>query len=164
LITGLFKKGMAMLEMKRFLVQSDILSEDMDPVACSLGIPIMLKNAGVEDVRAIRCYCCGEEGKVVAEFEAPSSEALSTALKKIDFPAWSTMETQTVVSADKRAGPMPKFEVYRDAAGKFRFRLRAANNEIIAASEAYETKAGCNNGIQSVMKNAPKATVKDLAV
>ncbi|MDH5374826.1 MAG: YegP family protein [Candidatus Bathyarchaeota archaeon] len=57
---------------------------------------------------------------------------------------------------------MPKFEIYRDTAGRFRFRLRAANNQIIAASEAYETKAGCNNGIQSVMQNAPEATVKDL--
>lgn len=148
--------------MKKFIVQSDILSQDMDPVACSMGIPIMLKNEGVDDVKVIRCYCCGEEGKTVVEFEAPSREVLSTALKKIDFPVASTMETQTVINAEKRAKPMPKFEVYRDAAGKFRFRLRAANNEIIAASEAYETKAGCNNGIRSVMKNAPKATVKDL--
>ncbi|MFB0514825.1 MAG: YegP family protein [Candidatus Bathyarchaeia archaeon] len=72
------------------------------------------------------------------------------------------METQTIISADRRARPRPKFEIYRDAGGKFRFRLRAANNQIIATSEAYETKTGCNNGIQSVMKNAPKATVRDL--
>jgi uncharacterized protein YegP (UPF0339 family) len=148
--------------MKRFIVQSEILPEDMDPVACSMGIPIMLKNAGVEDVEVIRCYCCGEERKVLVEFEAPSRKDLSAALQKIDFPVWSTMETHKVISAEKRARPMPKFEIYRDTAGRFRFRLRAANNQIIAASEAYETKAGCNNGIQSVMQNAPEATVKDL--
>lgn len=148
--------------MKRFIVQSEILPEDMDPLACSMGIPAMLKKAGVEDVEVIRCYCCEDEGKVVVEFEAPSSTRLSAALRKIDFPILSTMETHTVISAEKRAKPMPKFEIYRDVAGKFRFRLRAANNQIIAASEAYETKAGCSNGIQSVMQNAPKATVKDL--
>jgi uncharacterized protein YegP (UPF0339 family) len=54
-----------------------------------------------------------------------------------------------------------KFEMYKDAGGKFRFRLRAANNEIIAVSEAYESKAGCENGIESVKKNAPVAEVED---
>lgn len=44
------------------------------------------------------------------------------------------------------------FEVYKDKAGKFRFRLRAPNGEIIAVSEAYEQKAGCMNGINTVKK------------
>ncbi len=47
-----------------------------------------------------------------------------------------------------------KFEMYKDKAGKFRFRLKAGNGQIILASEAYESKAGCKNGIQSVIKNA----------
>jgi hypothetical protein len=55
-----------------------------------------------------------------------------------------------------------KFEVYKDAAGKFRFRLKAANNEVIAVSEAYTTKPACMNGIESVKKNAPIAEVEDL--
>ncbi len=52
-----------------------------------------------------------------------------------------------------------KFEVYQDKSGKFRFRLKAGNGEIIAASEAYESKSGCLKGIDSVKKNAPKAKV-----
>lgn len=39
---------------------------------------------------------------------------------------------------------MPKFEIYQDTAGKFRFRLKAANGEVIAVGEAYESKDGCN--------------------
>ena len=58
--------------------------------------------------------------------------------------------------------PEPKFEVYKDAAGKFRFRLSAANNEIIAVSEAYSSKDGCMNGVESVKANAPKAMIQDL--
>ncbi len=54
-----------------------------------------------------------------------------------------------------------KFELYLDKAGKHRFRLKAANGEIIAASEAYESKAGALNGIESVKKNAPDAPVDD---
>jgi uncharacterized protein YegP (UPF0339 family) len=46
-----------------------------------------------------------------------------------------------------------KYQVYRDVAGKYRFRLRAANNKIVAVSEAYESKAGCMNGVKSVQKN-----------
>ena len=56
----------------------------------------------------------------------------------------------------------PWFEMYTDAAGKFRFRLKAANGETIAVSEAYESKSGCKNGIESVKKNAPLADIKDL--
>ncbi len=55
--------------------------------------------------------------------------------------------------------PEPVFEWYQDAKGKFRFRLKAANGEIIATSEAYSSKSGCVDGIESVKKNAPIAKV-----
>lgn len=48
-----------------------------------------------------------------------------------------------------------KFEMYKDKAGKYRFRLKAGNGQIVLASEAYESKSGCKNGIESVIKNAP---------
>ena len=44
---------------------------------------------------------------------------------------------------------MSKFQVYKDAAGKFRFRLRVGNNRIVAVGEAHEQHAGCINGIRS---------------
>ena len=53
----------------------------------------------------------------------------------------------------------PKFEMYADKAGEFRFRLKARNGEIIAVSEGYSAKAGCLNGIESVQKNAPTAEI-----
>ena len=56
----------------------------------------------------------------------------------------------------------PKFEVYTDSQGGFRFRLKAPNGEIIAVSEGYTTKAGCMNGIESVKKNAPIAEVVEV--
>lgn len=48
----------------------------------------------------------------------------------------------------------PKFEVYEDKAGEFRFRLKATNGQIIATGEGYKAKAGCLNGIESVKKNS----------
>lgn len=56
----------------------------------------------------------------------------------------------------------PKFEVYKDKAGEFRFRLKARNGEIIAVSEGYKAKASCLNGIESVRKNAPEAEAVDV--
>ena len=46
-----------------------------------------------------------------------------------------------------------KYQVYRDVGGKYRFRLRAGNSKIVVVSEAYESKAGCMNGVESVQKN-----------
>ena len=51
----------------------------------------------------------------------------------------------------------PKFEMYQDKAGGYRFRLKARNGQIVAISEGYTTKAACENGIESVRKNAPEA-------
>ena len=46
-----------------------------------------------------------------------------------------------------------KFEIYRDKAGRFRFRLKARNGEIVLASEGYTSKAACQKGIRSVRNN-----------
>lgn len=53
----------------------------------------------------------------------------------------------------------PKFEIYTDKAGEFRFRLKARNGEIIAVSEGYKAISGCKNGIESVRKNADSEIV-----
>ncbi len=54
-----------------------------------------------------------------------------------------------------------KFELYQDKGGKFRFRLKASNGQIIAVGEAYNTKKSALNGIASVQKNAPDAKIVD---
>ncbi|WP_280402979.1 YegP family protein [Nocardia brasiliensis] len=54
-----------------------------------------------------------------------------------------------------------KFELFTDKAANTRWRLKAANGEVIAASQAYESKAAARNGIESVQKNAPGAAVDD---
>jgi len=57
--------------------------------------------------------------------------------------------------------PEAIWEVFKDKQGKFRFRLRAPNGEVIASSEAYERKESAINGIESVKTNA-NASIKDL--
>ncbi|MBQ7796583.1 MAG: YegP family protein [Lachnospiraceae bacterium] len=53
----------------------------------------------------------------------------------------------------------PKFEVYTDKAGEYRFRLKATNGQVIAVSEGYTTIANCMNGVESVKKNAVGAEI-----
>jgi|SRR5690606_32141193 len=49
---------------------------------------------------------------------------------------------------------MGKFEIKTDKSGQFRFNLKAGNGQVILSSESYTTKAACENGIESVQKNA----------
>ncbi|MHC1604741.1 MAG: YegP family protein [Candidatus Methanofastidiosia archaeon] len=58
--------------------------------------------------------------------------------------------------------PKGKFEIYKDKTEHYRFRLKAANGQIIASSEAYNSKAACLNGIESVRKNASNADLVEV--
>lgn len=55
-----------------------------------------------------------------------------------------------------------KFEVYEDKSGKFRFRLKAGNGEVVATGEAYETKAAAVKGCGAVQRAAADAKVVEL--
>ena len=69
----------------------------------------------------------------------------------------ANIEDQTVEGFETQTNP--KFEIYKDKAGEFRFRLKARNGEIICHGEGYKAKASCLNGIDSIRRNAPDADV-----
>ena len=56
---------------------------------------------------------------------------------------------------------LPRFEIRKADDEQYYFVLIAKNGKIIATSEMYENKFGCNNGIESVKKNAPIAEIID---
>ena len=68
-------------------------------------------------------------------------------------------KTENRTEPDFREQTNPKFEMYQDRSGGYRFRLKARNGAIIAVSESYTTKASCENGIDSVRKNADLAEI-----
>ena len=55
-----------------------------------------------------------------------------------------------------------KFELYTDSAGKYRFRLKASNGQVIASSQGYASKKSALDGIASVRKHAPDAEVVEI--
>ncbi|MCP3988896.1 MAG: DUF1508 domain-containing protein [Actinomycetia bacterium] len=56
-----------------------------------------------------------------------------------------------------------KFEIYTDTGGKFRFRLKAGNGEIIANGQAYESKASAQKGVDAVIRAAGDCSVVDMS-
>lgn len=58
----------------------------------------------------------------------------------------------------------PKFEIYTDKSGAFRFRLKARNGQIIAVSEPYVTKASCLGGVDSVKENVVQSQIEEALV
>lgn len=98
-------------------------------------------------------------GEVIATSEVYSSEAaVKNGIASVQKNAVKApVEDQTVEGFAKEKNP--KFEIYADKGGQFRFRLKASNGEIIVGSEGYKSKAGCKNGIDSVKRNADSETV-----
>ena len=98
-------------------------------------------------------------GEVIATSEVYSSpDACTKGIASVQKNApIAAIENQTMegFAVEKH----PKFEVYTDKAGEFRFRLKALNGQIIAVSEGYKAMASCMNGIESVKKNAIDAKI-----
>lgn len=93
-------------------------------------------------------------GEIIANSEVYSTKAAClNGIRSVKTNApIAAVEDQTVEGFEKCKHP--KFEVYTDKAGEFRFRLKARNGEIIATGEGYKAKNSCLNGIESVRKNA----------
>ena len=98
-------------------------------------------------------------GQVIATSEVYTTDAackkgIESVRKNAPIAA---VEDQTVegVAVEK----CPKFEIYADKAGEFRFRLKATNGQVIAVSEGYKAMASCVNGVESVKKNSVDAEI-----
>ena len=108
---------------------------------------------------AIKFDLNASNGEVIATSEVYSSpESCKKGLASVQKNApVAAVENQTLegYAVEKH----PKFEIYTDKAGEFRFRLKATNGQIIAVSEGYKAIASCLNGIESVKKNAVDAKI-----
>ena len=95
-------------------------------------------------------------GEVIATSEIYTTEAACLkGIESVRKCCVGGIEDQTVENFE--VIKHPKFEVYTDKAGEFRFRLKARNGQIIAVGEGYKKKTSCLNGIESIKKNAPEA-------
>lgn len=98
-------------------------------------------------------------GQVIATSEVYASDAackkgIESVAKNAPVAAVED-QTKECFATEKH----PKFEIYKDKAGEFRFRLKATNGQVIATGEGYTTHANCINGVESVKKNAVDAEI-----
>ena len=98
-------------------------------------------------------------GEIIATGESYESlDACRNGVKSVITNApVAALEDQTVEGYQTEKNP--KFEIYKDKAGEFRFRLKATNGQIIAVGEGYTKKENCMNGVESVQKNAVDAEI-----
>ena len=100
-----------------------------------------------------------DNNEIIATSEVYTSKA--ACLKGIESVQYNAplapVEDQT--AKDYEGEGNPKFSIFLDKAGEFRFHLKAENGEIIAASEGYKAKDSCLKGIESVRTNAFTADI-----
>ena len=97
-------------------------------------------------------------GKTVASSQLYSSvDSCKKGIASVKNNCAAEIEDQTKKNFESLKHP--KYEVYKDKGGAFRFRLTAANGQHILASQGYTTKDNCLHGIQSVKNNAPDADI-----
>ena len=94
-------------------------------------------------------------GEIIATSDMYSSlEKCKKGIASIQNNAPIANIEDSTVEGEVEVKTNPKFEMYRDKGGEFRFRLKAKNGSIIAKSQGYSSKTNCKNGIESVKKNA----------
>jgi amphi-Trp domain-containing protein len=92
------------------------------------------------------------------EVEVEREDGMLSLEIEVEWP-----EPEGGVDTDLDAGSAATFELYRDNADEWRWRLRHDNGNIIADSgEGYTTKENAVNGFESVRRNAPGAVVEEL--
>ena len=113
----------------------------------------------VKEVKTgVKFNLVASNGQVIGVSEIYTTEAAcKKGIESVKKNALSPVQDTTLEEVPEVKHP--KFEVYTDKAGEFRFRLKASNGEIILASEGYSAKSSCMNGIESVGKNTPEAEV-----
>ena len=100
-----------------------------------------------------------DNGEIIATSEVYTTEAacrkgIASVIKNAPIAA---LEDQTVEGF--KTEKHPKFEVYTDKKGEFRYRLKAKNGQIVAVGESYKSKKSVLNGVESVRKNAAEGNI-----
>ena len=112
----------------------------------------------------IRCVSTGckfdllaGNGQVIATSEVYETEAACRKGIRSVCRSAAAAKLADLTKEDKLPSN-PRFELFQDRAGDYRFRLKARNGQVVAVSENYTTRAACEDGIESVRKNALENT------
>ena len=95
-------------------------------------------------------------GQVIATSEVYETEAACR--KGVRSVCASAQKAKLAdLTREEKLPTNPRFELFTDRAGDYRFRLRSRNGQVVAASEGYTSREACEKGMESVRKNAAHA-------
>lgn len=97
-------------------------------------------------------YASNKVGIATSQMYSTAQSALTGIKSVIANAAEAPIEDQTLKKYDTL--PFPKWEIYVDNGGKYRFRLNASNGSCICHSQGYTTKTACKNGIDSIIRSS----------
>ncbi len=103
-------------------------------------------------------YASNKVGIATSQMYASAQSALNGVKSVIENAEKAPIEDQSLKKYDTL--PYPKWEIYIDNGGKYRFRLNASNGSCVCHSQGYTTKAACKNGIESIIRSSKNAEIE----
>ena len=102
-------------------------------------------------------YASNKVGIATSQMYSTAQNALNGVKSVITNAPKAPIEDQSLKSYETL--PYPKWEIYIDNGGKFRFRLNASNGSCVCHSQGYTTKTACKNGINSIIRSSRNAEI-----
>ena len=96
-------------------------------------------------------------GIATSQMYSSAQSALIGIKSVISNAPTAPVEDQTLKTYE--ALPFPKWIIYVDKGGKYRFHLCAANGSNVCHSQGYTTKGACKNGIDSIIRSSRNALI-----
>ena len=110
-----------------------------------------------DDRYVFNLYAANKVIVATSQVYSSSTSAMNGIKSVVENAAKAPVEDQTLKSYDTL--PYPKWEIYQDKGGQYRFRLNASNGSCICHSQGYTSKASCKNGIESIIRTAKDAEI-----
>ena len=102
-------------------------------------------------------YASNKVGIATSQMYSTSQSALNGVKSVIANAPKAPIEDQSLKTYETL--PYPKWEIYVDNGGKYRFRLSASNGNCVCHSQGYTTKNACKNGIDSIIRSSKNAEI-----
>lgn len=110
-----------------------------------------------DDRYVFNLYAANKVIIATSQIYSSSQSAVNGANSVILNAEKASIEDQTLKEYTPQ--PFPKWEIYKDKGGQYRFRLSASNGSCVCHSQGYTSKASCKNGIESIIRTVKNAKI-----
>ena len=146
-------------------LQEEIDAEQQESIQSSQDVTINKNYTGKFEINKTKdgkkfffnLYASNKVGIATSQMYSTAQNALNGVKSVIANAPKAPIEDQSLKKYETL--PYPKWEIYIDNGGKFRFRLNASNGSCVCHSQGYTTKTACKNGIDSIIRSSRNAEI-----